>query len=152
MFHIRSRFQVNTQAQIDNDRKQIPRTKFSSTKINFLTPWTYLADDNIVKFRKTGNLIWLIQCHIGIKPSSGCKFNEIWKSDGLEKKYAMNRARWRLGIREIAAGVNPATPIYGDKPGSKLDWLIDRNCSLEYHFIVLYALGKENVAKDVHDA
>lgn len=38
LFHIRSRFQVNTQAQIDNDRKQIPHRKFSSTKINFLTP------------------------------------------------------------------------------------------------------------------
>ena len=34
---------------------------------------------------------------------------------------AMNRARWRVGVREIAAGVNPATPVYGDKPGSKLD-------------------------------
>ena len=42
-------------------------------------------------------------------------------SVGLEKKEAMNRARWRMGVREIAAGVNPATPIYGDKPGSKLD-------------------------------
>ena len=40
------------------------------------------------------------------------------KSVGLEKKDAMRR---RLGIREIAAGVNPATPVYGDKPGSKLD-------------------------------
>ena len=43
------------------------------------------------------------------------------KSVGLEKKNAMNRARWRVGVREIAAAVNPATPIYGDKPGSKLD-------------------------------
>ena len=42
------------------------------------------------------------------------------KSVGLEKKDAMNRARWRMGVREIAAGVNPATPLYGDKPGSKL--------------------------------
>ena len=46
------------------------------------------------------------------------------KSVGLEKKDAMNRARWRVGVREIAAGVDPATPVYGDKPGSKLDWLI----------------------------
>ena len=38
------------------------------------------------------------------------------KSVGLEKKDAMNRARWRVGVREIAAGVNPATLIYGDKP------------------------------------
>ena len=44
------------------------------------------------------------------------------KSVGLEKKGAMNRARWRVGVREIAARVNPATPVYGDKPGSKLDW------------------------------
>ena len=29
------------------------------------------------------------------------------KSVGLEKKDAMNRARWRVGVREIAAGVNP---------------------------------------------
>ena len=43
------------------------------------------------------------------------------KSVGLEKKEAMNQARWRVGVREIAAGVNPATPVYGDKPGSKLD-------------------------------
>ena len=43
------------------------------------------------------------------------------KSVGLEKKDAMNPARWRVGDREIAAGVNPATPVYEDKPGSKLD-------------------------------
>ena len=40
---------------------------------------------------------------------------------GLEKKDAMNGARWTAGVREIAAGVNPATPVYGDNPGSKLD-------------------------------
>ena len=33
------------------------------------------------------------------------------KSVGLEKKDTMNRARWRVGVREIAAGVNPATPV-----------------------------------------
>ena len=43
------------------------------------------------------------------------------KSVGLEKKDAMNRVRWRVRVRETAAGVNPATPVYGDKPGSKLD-------------------------------
>ena len=43
------------------------------------------------------------------------------KSVGLEKKDATNRARWRVGVREIAAGVNPATLVCGDKPGSKLD-------------------------------
>ena len=43
------------------------------------------------------------------------------KSVGLEKKDAMNRARLRMGVREIAAGVNPATPVYRDNPGSKLD-------------------------------
>ena len=31
-----------------------------------------------------------------------------------------NRARWRMGVKEITAGVNLATPVYGDKPGSKL--------------------------------
>ena len=45
------------------------------------------------------------------------------KSVGLEKEDAMNRARWRVGVGEIAVrkGVNPATSVYGDKPGSKLD-------------------------------
>ena len=43
------------------------------------------------------------------------------KSLSLEKKDDMNRARWRVGVREIAAGVNPAISVYGDKPGSKLD-------------------------------
>ena len=42
------------------------------------------------------------------------------KSLSLVKKDAMNRARWRMGVKEIAAGVNPATPVYGDKPRSKL--------------------------------
>ena len=42
------------------------------------------------------------------------------KSVGFEKKDDMNQARWRVGVREIAAGVNPATPVYGGKPGSKL--------------------------------
>ena len=36
------------------------------------------------------------------------------KSIGLEKKDAINRARWRVGVREIAAGVNPATHVYGE--------------------------------------
>ena len=56
-----------------------------------------------------------------------CRPKKMWKmqveeskSVGLEKKDAMNRARWRMGVRKIAAGVNPATPIYWDKPGSKL--------------------------------
>ena len=42
------------------------------------------------------------------------------KSVGLEKKDAMNQARQRMGVGEIAAGVKPATPINGDKPRSKL--------------------------------
>ena len=42
------------------------------------------------------------------------------KSVGLEKKDAMNQVRWRMGVREIAAGVNPGTPVYGEKPGLKL--------------------------------
>ena len=41
-------------------------------------------------------------------------------SVGVEKRDAMNQARWRMGVREIAAGVNAATPVYWDKPGSKL--------------------------------
>ena len=43
------------------------------------------------------------------------------KSVGVEKKDAMNRVRWRVGVGEIAAGVNLATPVYQNKPGSKLD-------------------------------
>ena len=43
------------------------------------------------------------------------------KTVDLEKKDAMNRARWRVGVREIAVGINPATPVNVDKPGSKLD-------------------------------
>ena len=42
------------------------------------------------------------------------------KSVGLEKKDAIRQTRWRMGVKEIAAGVNPATPAYGDKPRSKL--------------------------------
>ena len=42
------------------------------------------------------------------------------KSVGLGKKDVMNRVRWRVGVREIAAGVNLATPVYRDKPRSKL--------------------------------
>ena len=37
------------------------------------------------------------------------------KSVGLEKKDAMNRVRWRVAVREIAAGVDLATPVDGDK-------------------------------------
>ena len=43
------------------------------------------------------------------------------KSVGLEKKDAMNQARGRKAVRGIAAGENLASPVYGDKPGSKLD-------------------------------
>ena len=38
------------------------------------------------------------------------------KSLGLEKKDDLNRARWRVGVREIAAGVNPASPYTGINP------------------------------------
>ncbi|XP_015759964.1 PREDICTED: uncharacterized protein LOC107339218 [Acropora digitifera] len=37
------------------------------------------------------------------------------KSVGLKKKDAMNRVRWRVAVREIAAGVDRATPVDGDK-------------------------------------
>ena len=48
----------------------------------------------------------------------------MWKmqvekeSIGMEKEDALNRARWRVGVGEIAVrkGVNPTTPIYRDKP------------------------------------
>ena len=39
------------------------------------------------------------------------------KSVGLEKKDAMNRARWRVRVGEsdcCQSGVNPITPVYGD--------------------------------------
>ena len=39
----------------------------------------------------------------------------------LEKMDVMNRARWRMGLREIATGVNVATPVYRGKPRSELD-------------------------------
>lgn len=42
----------------------------------------------------------------------------------MEKKDAMNRVLWRVGIREIAAVVNLATPVYGDKQRPKLVWCI----------------------------
>ena len=38
----------------------------------------------------------------------------------FEKKDAMNRVRWRVGVRVILAWVNPATPVYWNKPGSTL--------------------------------
>ena len=37
------------------------------------------------------------------------------KSVGLEKKDAMNRVRWRVAVRETAAGVDLATPVDEDK-------------------------------------
>ena len=38
-----------------------------------------------------------LQYHLPVKKGS--------KSAGLEKKDAINQARWRVGVREIAAGV-----------------------------------------------
>ena len=40
------------------------------------------------------------------------------KNVGLEKD-DLHQVRWRVGVGE--SGINPATPVYGDKPGSKLD-------------------------------
>ena len=37
------------------------------------------------------------------------------KSVGLQKKDAINRVRWGVGVREIAHIVNPATPVHWDK-------------------------------------
>ena len=45
----------------------------------------------------------------------------VWKHH-IYCKYKKKKLKNNLGVREIAAGVNPATPIYGDKPGSKLVW------------------------------
>ena len=42
------------------------------------------------------------------------------KSVDLEKEDAMNQAIWRVGVGDIAVR-NPATHVYGDKPGSKLN-------------------------------
>ena len=61
---------------------------------------------------------------------------------GLEKKDAMNRARWRVGVKEIAAGVNPATPVYGDKPDQ--NWIEDDDddvvyCMMELKYAVAVA-------------
>ena len=42
------------------------------------------------------------------------------KSVGLEKEDALNRVRWRVGVGESYGGINLATPVYGDKTGSKL--------------------------------
>ena len=41
----------------------------------------------------------------------------------MEKKDAMNGARWRVGVREVAAGVNPATPFTGIDPDQ--NWIDD---------------------------
>ena len=53
---------------------------------------------------------------------------------GLEKEDSLNRARWKVGVGEITAGqsgVNPATSVYGDKPGSKLDDEYDLICKIK---------------------
>ena len=57
------------------------------------------------------------------------------KSVGLEKKDAMNQGRWRVGVREIAAGVNPATPVYGGRPGSKIGFMVDCDVSEEVRLV-----------------
>ena len=44
------------------------------------------------------------------------------KSICLEKEDALSRARWRVGIGEINVRVGYiCPPVYGDKPGSKLN-------------------------------
>ena len=42
---------------------------------------------------------------------------------GLGEKDPMNQARWRVGVREIVAAVNPAAPVDGDKPDQ--NWIDD---------------------------
>ena len=51
-----------------------------------------------------------------LEDASGEGEQEHW----FGEKDTMNRVRWRIGVREIAAGVNPATLFQGDKPRSKL--------------------------------
>ena len=41
----------------------------------------------------------------------------------LQEVYCINQVRWRVGVREIAAGVNPATPVYRDNPDQ--NWIND---------------------------
>ena len=43
------------------------------------------------------------------QPKKRCKMQvkKESKSIGLEKKDTMNRARWRVGVKGIVAGVNP---------------------------------------------
>ena len=43
------------------------------------------------------------------------------KKVGLRKVDALNRVRWRKGVRDIATEVNPATSVDGDIPRLKLD-------------------------------
>ena len=42
---------------------------------------------------------------------------------GLGEKDPMNQARWRVSVREIAAGVNLATPFTGINPDQ--NWIDD---------------------------
>jgi len=37
-----------------------------------------------------------------------------------------------VGVREIAAGVNPATHVYGDKPGSKIGLMMMKMLMISY--------------------
>ena len=52
-----------------------------------------------------GHVFWRVGGHIRRKV---LEFEVRYR-----RKDAMNRARWRLGVREIAAGVNLATPCLG---------------------------------------
>ena len=67
-----------------------------------------------------------LEFEVRVKRKPG-RSKKTWKTQvekesvGLEKKDAINQARWRVGVREIAAGVIPATSVYGYKTRSKLD-------------------------------
>ena len=40
---------------------------------------------------------------------------QVEKECWFGEKDAMNRVRWTVGVGDKISGVNPATPIYGDK-------------------------------------
>ena len=52
----------------------------------------------------------------------------------------MNRARWKVGVGKIAVRdcrINPANPIYGDKPESMQHW-IDGDNSMNANSIYMH--------------
>ena len=55
-----------------------------------------------------------------MKGASGEGEQECWfGEEGCHESSELESGSWRNCCQ---SGVNPATPVYGDKPGSKLDW------------------------------